>query len=112
MSVIKKGVEEIKAYLAGIGHPDVPVIAKIENEEGVTNIQEILEVADGVMIARGDLGVEIPPEMVPIIQRKIIYEARKAGKPAITATQMLDSMQSNPLPTRAEVSDVATAIRE
>lgn len=108
----KKGVEEIKTYLTGIGHPDVPVIAKIENEEGVTNIQEILEVADGVMVARGDLGVEIPPEMVPIIQRKIIYEARKAGKPVITATQMLDSMQSNPLPTRAEVSDVATAIRE
>ena len=108
----KKGVLEIKAYLADIGFPDVPVIAKIENEEGVDSIQEILEAADGVMVARGDLGVEIPPEMVPIIQRKIIYEARKAGKPVITATQMLDSMQSSPIPTRAEVSDVATAIRE
>ncbi len=108
----KKGVEEIKDYLKQIGYPDIPVIAKIENEEGVENIKDILTVADGVMVARGDLGVEIPPEMVPIIQRKIIYEARKAGKPVITATQMLDSMQSNPLPTRAEVSDVATAIRE
>lgn len=108
----KKGVLEIKEYLKEIGHPDIPVIAKIENEEGVDNIQEILEAADGVMVARGDLGVEIPPEMVPIIQRKIIYECRKVGKPIITATQMLDSMQANPLPTRAEVSDVATAIRE
>lgn len=108
----KRNVQEIKDYLTELGHPDVPVIAKIENEEGVDNITEILEVADGIMIARGDLGVEIPPEMVPIVQRKIIYEARKAGKPVITATQMLDSMQNNPLPTRAEVSDVATAIRE
>lgn len=108
----KENVLQIKEYLKSIGYANIPVIAKIENEEGFQNINEILTVVDGVMVARGDLGVEIPAEFVPILQRQIIKACRKVGKPVITATQMLDSMQTNPIPTRAEVSDVATAIEE
>jgi pyruvate kinase len=98
-----------KARIAEAGS-DLPVVAKLEKPEGVRRLTDILAVADGVMVARGDLGVELPPEEVPVVQKAIIRRAREHAVPVITATQMLESMTAHPRPTRAEVSDVANAI--
>ena len=99
---IRQILEEEKA--------EITIFPKIENQEGIDNIEEILEVSDGLMVARGDMGVQIPPESVPMVQKDLIRKCNKLGKPVITATQMLDSMQRNPRATRAEASDVANAI--
>ena len=103
-------VKEMRKLLNDNGGRDIHIIAKIENQQGVDNIDAIIEEADGIMIARGDMGVEIPLEHVPIIQQKIIEKVYEAGKVVITATQMLDSMMIHPRPTRAETTDVANAI--
>ena len=106
ISFVRTGadVQAAKAAIRRAGK-DTPVIAKLEKPEAIDNLEEILKLADGVMVARGDLGVEMRPEQVPVVQKRIILEASNALIPVITATQMLDSMQKNPRPTRAEVSD-------
>lgn len=100
----------LRKFTNALGWRNVRIIAKIENMDGVQNIDEIIAEADGVMVARGDMGVEIPFEMIPSIQKRIIKKAYSAGKQVITATQMLESMITNPRPTRAEITDVANAI--
>lgn len=103
-------VRSIRRILTAAGGETIEVIAKIENMRGVKNIDEIIEVSDGIMVARGDMGVEIPIEQLPAIQKSIIRKCLEKGKKCITATQMLDSMIKNPRPTRAEVTDIANAI--
>jgi len=111
MSFVQQGSDlDPLRHAMQIRNTEIPIIAKIEKHEALENIHEIIEFADGIMIARGDLGVEIPLEQVPVVQKMIIHKAGIRGKPVITATQMLESMVVNSRPTRAEVTDVANAI--
>src|SRR2546428_6232552 len=111
LSFIRRGedLEPVRERLAAHGS-DIPVIAKIEKPQAAANADEIVEAADGIMVARGDLGIELPIEEVPLVQKRLLHVAGQRAKPSITATQMLESMVNSTRPTRAEVADVANAI--
>src|SRR5436190_4650216 len=106
----RSDIVELRALLHQLGGDEINIVAKLEKAQAIDALEEILEVSDGVMVARGDLGVELPPEAVPIVQKRILEAAGRSGRFAITATQMLESMTTNSRPTRAEASDVANAI--
>jgi len=105
-----RSADDVRSLRALMTHRPIPIVAKIEKHEAIDRIEEIIEAADAVMVARGDLGVETSPEIVPVVQRRVVAAAREAGKPVVVATQMLESMTNSPRPTRAEASDVANAI--
>ncbi len=105
-------IQELRAFLLANGGEDIQIIAKIENQEGIDNVNAIIDASDMVMVARGDLGTELPVEMIPMHQMNIIKSCKIKNTPVIVATQMLESMISNPVPTRAEVSDIFYAVRE
>lgn len=107
---VRENVDDVRNFLSENGGKEIDIIAKIENSTGVENIEEIIDASDGIMVARGDMGVEIPFEQLPAIQKKLITACRLRGKRVITATEMLESMISNPRPTRAEISDIANAV--
>jgi pyruvate kinase len=112
LSFVRRGedVRVLKQRLADYGKPDLPVLAKLEKPQAIENLEDILAECNAIMVARGDMGVELPPEQVPLLQKRIIRRCNELGIPVITATQMLESMIQNPRPTRAEASDVANAI--
>ena len=106
----KENVNELKEYLKELGGEHIKIISKIENQEGIENQQDIIEASDGIMVARGDLGIEVPIEKLPTYQANMIKNTLEAGKFTIVATHMLESMIENPFPTRAEVSDIYNAV--
>jgi pyruvate kinase len=114
LSFVQSGddVRAAKAAAASAGAPDIPIIAKIEKPQALEHLDDILQVADGLMVARGDLGIELPLETLPAVQKRLIQAARRRGVPVIVATQVLESMTSEPRPTRAEVTDAAHAVDE
>ncbi len=111
-SFVRNGdnVRELREYLAELGAPQIKIIAKIENEEGIENLDDIIAASDGVMVARGDLGIEVPIEHLPTLQADIIEKTLAQGKFSIIATHLLESMIDNPFPTRAEVSDIYNCV--